>query len=154
LDKEELWWRQRAKEEWLKLGDRNTKFFHACASARKRRNYVGLLIEDTGQRLENPCDIENAFVDYFSKLFTRGPEGDLASCLQPLECWVTGSMNTELTRDFNVEEIEAALFQMGPYKAPGPDGLNACFFQTNWPIMKEEVKLDTMESSFVCITVV
>jgi hypothetical protein len=65
--------------------------------------------------------------------------GDLASCLQALEPRVTGSMNNDLVRDFNMEEIEVALFQMGPFKAPGPDGLNACFFQTYWPILKEEV---------------
>jgi hypothetical protein len=36
---------------------------------------VGFLIDDPGQRIENPCEIENAFVDYFSKLFTSGPGG-------------------------------------------------------------------------------
>ena len=32
LDQEELKWRQRAKTDRLKQGDRNTKFFHVCAS--------------------------------------------------------------------------------------------------------------------------
>lgn len=32
LEKEDLRWRQRAKKDWYKLGDQNTKFFHACAS--------------------------------------------------------------------------------------------------------------------------
>lgn len=32
LEKEDLKWRQRAKESWLRFEDRNTKYFHACAS--------------------------------------------------------------------------------------------------------------------------
>jgi hypothetical protein len=139
LDKEEMWWRQRAKEEeWLKFGDRNTRYFYACASAKRRRNKVGSLMDYNGQRVEIPGEIEAMFVEYFSNLFTKGSEGDVGSC-QPMERWVTESMNDDLVWDCSMEEIELALFQMGPYKAPGLDGLNASFFQTNWPIMKKEV---------------
>ncbi|XP_074297889.1 uncharacterized protein LOC141628680 [Silene latifolia] len=45
---EELYWRQRSRALWLKDGDRNTKFFHTCASERKRKNYIGKLIDDNG----------------------------------------------------------------------------------------------------------
>ncbi|KAK4855182.1 hypothetical protein QYF36_004801 [Acer negundo] len=38
LSKEEIYWRQRSKADWLFAGDRNSKFFNACASARKRKN--------------------------------------------------------------------------------------------------------------------
>jgi hypothetical protein len=34
LDKEELWRRQREKEEWLKYGNRNTEYYHACATSK------------------------------------------------------------------------------------------------------------------------
>jgi hypothetical protein len=38
-------------------------------------------------------------------------------------------MNAKLVKPFMAKEVTIALFQMGPLKVPGPDGLNACFFQ-------------------------
>jgi hypothetical protein len=32
LEQEDIKWRQRSKENWLKNRDRNTKYFHACAN--------------------------------------------------------------------------------------------------------------------------
>lgn len=38
-----------------------------------------------------------------------------------------------------VVEIKNAIFEMGPYKAPGPDGWSPIFFQTQWSIVGETV---------------
>ncbi|KAL0458596.1 UNVERIFIED_CONTAM: hypothetical protein Slati_0486800 [Sesamum latifolium] len=40
LTREEIMWKQRGKAQWLRTGDRNTPFFHARASARKRKNSI------------------------------------------------------------------------------------------------------------------
>ncbi|XP_050245813.1 uncharacterized protein LOC126693715 [Quercus robur] len=40
LDSEEIIWRQRSKTHWYKEGDRNTKFFHAHASERRKKNTI------------------------------------------------------------------------------------------------------------------
>jgi hypothetical protein len=83
--------------------------------------------------------VEATFERYFSNLFKKGPDGNIDSCLQPITCQVSEDMNLSLERAITVEEIEVALFQMAPLKAPGPDGLNACFFQHNWPTIRNEV---------------
>ncbi|XP_062158817.1 uncharacterized protein LOC133866306 [Alnus glutinosa] len=40
LEQEDVKWRQREKINWLKEGDRNAKFFHACANQRSRGNHI------------------------------------------------------------------------------------------------------------------
>jgi len=48
-------------------------------------------------------------------------------------------MNDMLFEPFMDEEISIALFQIGPLKAPGPDGFAARFFQRNWEVLRDEV---------------
>jgi hypothetical protein len=42
---------------------------------------------------------------------------------------ITPKMNQSLCMTFSDEEISDAFFQMGPLKAPGPDGFLARFFR-------------------------
>ena len=52
---------------------------------------------------------------------------------------VSDQMNETLCRQFTVEEVEAALMQMGPNKAPGEDGFTAGFFQRHRNLLKGKV---------------
>jgi hypothetical protein len=100
---------------------------------------VGVIADEMGQKWENPVGVEQAFVAYFSNLFTSGHVEGLDYCLQSLEGRVDSGMNEALTKNFLVKEVHATLFQMTPLKVIGLDGLNARFFQKNWAPMGEEI---------------
>lgn len=51
---------------------------------------------------------------------------------------IDDQINEALTKLISDEEVARALFQIGPMKAPGPDGFPARFFQRNWEVLKEK----------------
>ena len=61
---EEISWRQKSRETWLKEGDRNTGFFHRMANAHRRRNcFKNISIND--RRLDKEVEIKEGMVDAF-----------------------------------------------------------------------------------------
>lgn len=52
---------------------------------------------------------------------------------------VSEELNEDLTKEFTADEVRAALRQMHPTKAPGPDGMSAVFFQKYWDIIGSDV---------------
>jgi hypothetical protein len=139
LADEESKWRQRAKEQWLKLGDKNSKYFHACASQKNRRNKIHRVEDEEGQVCDSQEDIEAAFLHYYQNLFSTSVPGGVEEAIQGLERRVQPDMNAHLISDITDGEIEEAIFQMAPQKSPGPDGFPVEFYQDNWGELKEEV---------------
>ncbi|XP_058215782.1 uncharacterized protein LOC131326892 [Rhododendron vialii] len=61
-------WRHKSRINWMKLGDKNTRYFQAIANNRFRRNLVGS-IKASGRLLEEPKDIKDAVVVHFKNNF-------------------------------------------------------------------------------------
>jgi hypothetical protein len=47
LVREEVLWRQRSHVQWLAAGDKNTRFFHLCAS-QLRKKWITKLVKEDG----------------------------------------------------------------------------------------------------------
>jgi hypothetical protein len=77
--------------------------------------------------------------EFFSKLYTKDDSVNPILITEHLQKRVNADMNLNLCRDFSNDEISDALFQIGPLKAPRPDGFPARFFQRNWDLLKDNV---------------
>ncbi|KAG5555977.1 hypothetical protein RHGRI_006568 [Rhododendron griersonianum] len=69
LDREEMYYHQRSRINWLRYGDRNTSFFHASVIQRRQRNQLLRLKDDNGDWATSDGDINQLLQGYFSNLF-------------------------------------------------------------------------------------
>jgi len=130
LQKQGIYWAQRFRVSWLKLGDKNTKIFHSKATQRRRKNHIRGIKNAQGQWVEEIENVVEVASDYFHTLFYAGAGDQMEECLNVVHTRVTEDMKVVLSSEFTADEVRVALFQMGPTKAPGPDGMNAPFLST------------------------
>jgi hypothetical protein len=115
---EEVMWRQRARVQWLKEGDKNTKFFHQKASNRKKKNCITRLVKDDGTVCDNSPALEQHAKEFFVDLYQAEAVIGIEEVLSHVPCKVTGEMNEILNAPYSGKEVKEALFQMFPTKAP------------------------------------
>ena len=152
LDKESLMWQQRARALHLKCGDQNTRFFHNKASQRFRRNRIMGLLDDSNSWCTETKQVADIIVGFYSSLFTSARPTNAQGILEVIQPIVTEEMNTNLTREFTRQEVDLALKEMAPLKAPGPDGMPPLFFQSFWPLIGDDVSkavLDCLHSCYI-----
>ncbi|XP_010229661.1 uncharacterized protein LOC104582064 [Brachypodium distachyon] len=71
LYQEELLWMQRSRIDWIKAGDRNTKFFHQKAVWRAKKNKIVKLCDDGDTWVEDIPTLEKMTTEYFQNIFTK-----------------------------------------------------------------------------------
>jgi hypothetical protein len=139
LEQEDTRWKQRAKQNWYREGDRNTPFFHSWANHRRKINQIQQIQDENGRIWKKPEEISKSFIEFYQALFTASGVQGVEDCLVGLDSRVTDGMNADLLRHFSAVEVDIALKQMHPLKSPGPDGMSACFYQSAWSTVRSEV---------------
>lgn len=99
LEEANLLLRQRAKTEWLRSGDHNTKFYHECANARRKSNTIYAITNAEGRLCLSEDDVQLAFVNYFVGLFTTENARNRVPCLQLITCRITDVIAQNLYLD-------------------------------------------------------
>ena len=106
---------------------------------RQRRNFIQGSKDQQKFWIEEIDDITSVVTDCFKKIFTSSTCDQMEESLNSVAHKVTANMLEAFSSDYNVEEIKATLFQMGPTKAPRLDGMNALFYQNFWHIVCDDV---------------
>jgi hypothetical protein len=145
LEREDLRWKQRAKQHWYLSGDRNTQFFHAWANQRRKMNAIHSIADAEGWVWRRKKEVSKSFIDFYSNLFSSQNPRGIDECLSYLDHRVSNDMNQFLLKPFTGEEVRNAMFQMNPLKSPGPDGFSAGFYQQSWGVVGEEVTKAVLE---------
>ena len=139
LRMEEKMWQQRSHVHWMVSGDKNTSYFHNRASQRFRRNNISELRDRQGRLTSGNDEVSRMIVEYYNKLFTSSNPHDIEEVVQFTKWVVTEDMNSCLIRNFSKDEVEIALKQMAPLKAPFPDEMPPIFFQHYWEGIGDDV---------------
>lgn len=132
----ERYWHQRSRVAWALFGDKNSKFYHASAVTRKKRNEIRAVMISDGIWATEEKDIRRAFLDHFKEIYKGIPTQPIQNCY-PMQLLlqmpkISDQMRSALEEIPSTLEITTALNAIGPYKAAGPDGFDAKTVQDNW----------------------
>ena len=71
---------QQSRNQWLREGDANTKYFHSILSSRRRRNAICSVLFD-GVRIEGVQPVRHAVFNHFAQHF-KAPDAERPSIFQ------------------------------------------------------------------------
>jgi hypothetical protein len=131
IEKKAAFWKQRGKFWAIKEGDENTKFFHARASHRLRKNSIRLLSVDGVDVIDHDSKAQ-ALHAFYLELLGRPRPTSWGFDLATLYAGAKQVNGAALAAPFNRKEIKAAVWGMDRTSAPGPDGLGPSFFRASW----------------------
>jgi hypothetical protein len=133
LEAQRKYWRKRANIRWAKLGDENTKFFHAVATRNYRHNYITSLMDEDGRIItkhhQKAAILWKAFKQRLGTTSSTNMMFDLNDLIPHNDL---SSMDIPFTN----EEIDDVIKHMPNDKVPGPDGFNGRFIKKYWHIIK------------------
>ncbi|RVW37936.1 Transposon TX1 uncharacterized 149 kDa protein [Vitis vinifera] len=134
---EEISWRQKSREVWLREGDRNTGYFHKMANAHRRRNNVDR-IKINGAWCIEENEIREGIGNAFKVMLSSS--GDWRPSISGLQLETLDQLDANtLESPFTEEEVFNALLSCNGDKAPGPDGLSMAFWQFAWDFVKADM---------------
>nr|GEV65578.1 hypothetical protein [Tanacetum cinerariifolium] len=129
---------QKAKIDWLKLGDANTAYFHKVVKSQTARNKIDSIVDNNGAIIDGE-HVRLAFIDHYTE-FLGQPGTTTVFHSNDIFCnRLSMEGASSMIRKISDIEIKDTMFSMGDNKAPDPDGFSATFFKEAWNIIGVDV---------------
>ena len=140
MQKEEFW-ALKSRINATFFGDCNTSFFHVSTVVRRHRNKIRCIKDAVGNWLTEENEVKEYIRSGFKNLYTTKLRWStkFSDVSNFSWCYLTDEDRARINYDVTVEEIRASLWALKPFKAPGPDGLHAGFYQHFWMEVKNSV---------------
>ncbi|XP_074300110.1 uncharacterized protein LOC141631324 [Silene latifolia] len=108
----------------------------------KRNDWSGKW-DDFDKRLEHGIELSTSgggeeVYELVNSEATGATPPSFTQVLKNLQKRVTNDDADSLSKPFTAKEVHQAVFQMGPMKSPGPDGIPAIFYQRCWHLVKKD----------------
>jgi len=139
---EEILWKQKSRVQWLKEGEKYTKFFHKSLIQRRQHNRILSLKDANGNQIYQHTKMEALLVNHFKDMLRKpnfGREEVIHRITHQIPSKVSREHNLALLREITLEEVEEVVKNLPKNKALGPDGFTAEFYQATWDFMGKEI---------------
>lgn len=136
LEAKRKYWRIRANIRWAKLGNENTKLFHAIATYAFRHNYISFLLSNDNIIVHEHNQKAAILWQSFKE---RIGMTDNTTKLFGIDHLALDNSNEHLEIAFSKEEIDEVIKTMSNEKSPGPDGFIGYFMKSCWDIIKDNI---------------
>ncbi|XP_058748416.1 uncharacterized protein LOC131621394 [Vicia villosa] len=134
--------RQRAKVDWLILGDGNNRYFHATVKSKNKATGIFSLEDPYEIEMQGHENIEKEVIRFYEDLIGKNTNHlrHIDVEVMRVGAQLSHTHQTELILPVAEKEIMDALKSIGDTKAPGIDGYRSKFFKDAWEIIGRDVK--------------
>ncbi|GLJ17755.1 hypothetical protein SUGI_0309900 [Cryptomeria japonica] len=142
IAKEEIYWRDKAREIWIKEKEKNTTYFHSSVKTRMAINKIIEIECEDDKRIQDRGRIGLVATDYILGILNSAnnePVRNSEELFDAVPQLITTEDNEMLMPPFFEEEIRSVLFDLHLDKALGLDGFPARFYQSCWDFMKVDI---------------
>eukprot|EP00253_Pinus_taeda_P022290 PITA_22290 len=141
LLKEEITWRLKSRALWLKEGDRNSKFFHSFANARRKSNSIWNIRDSGGNLLSSQEEIANEATSFFQNQYKRGHNSphDMFWAAESVPIMFDPQAYEDFIKPVSEDVLLSAMKAFNKDRSPGPDGWPIEFFIHFFDLFKRDL---------------